>query len=370
MSVRYGDFTAVDNVSVTIDRGGHILALLGPSGSGKSTVLRGIAGLEPLTSGTVSFDGEDITNVPVHKRNIGLVFQDGQLFPHRTVTGNIEYGLTVGSAARRAVGDGDTHPKLTKAERSARVDELLDLVGLVGYGSRRVDQLSGGEAQRVALARALAPRPRLLLLDEPLSALDRGLRDRLAIDVRHIVAESHTPTLVVTHDHSEAAFLADEIAVIIDGTIRQVSPPRLLWRNPADTVVAKFLGFESFLDAHIRHGVARCALGAVGVDGPDGDAVLALGQHSLVVAPHGPVEATVVSVVVLPDGLRMRVMIDGVGECGAAGTLYDDVVVGQSIRLGLDGRRTGVIVPPNSGSPSNRSHVQGTRARVGGGADD
>ncbi|MBB3036075.1 ABC transporter ATP-binding protein [Hoyosella altamirensis] len=270
VTVRYGDVAAVEDVSLTFPAQPSIMALLGPSGSGKSTILRAIAGLEPLANGRIEFDGADLSGLPVHRRNIGLVFQDGQLFPHRTVAGNIEYGLAIRRPGQNAAMPRDA--------RRRRVHELLEMVGLEGYGGRRVDQLSGGEAQRVALARALAPRPRLLLLDEPLSALDKGLRDRLAADIRRVVAESSTPALVVTHDQAEAAFLADQIAVIIGGNIRQIAQPRSLWSAPADRDVAAFLGYTSLIPADVEHGVARCALGAVGVDAADGPAQLALGS--------------------------------------------------------------------------------------------
>ncbi len=165
--VRFGSTLAVDHVDVDLAKG-EVLALLGPSGSGKSSLLRGIAGLEPLAAGSVAWDGIDVTREPVHRRGFGVMFQDGQLFPHRDVAGNVGYGIE----------------HLPRAERAARIRELLELVGLAGFESRPVTSLSGGQAQRVALARSLAPRPRLLLLDEPLSALDRALRERLVALLR------------------------------------------------------------------------------------------------------------------------------------------------------------------------------------------
>ena len=181
---------------VDLDVGAHeVVALLGPSGAGKSTLLRAIAGLLVPSLGSVSWDGDDLVDVPPHLRRIGLVFQDAVLFPHLTVAGNVGYGL----------------PALAAAERAARVGELLALVDLAGYGDRRVDTLSGGQAQRVALARALAPRPRLLLLDEPFGALDRELRERLADDVRAVLRASDTPALHVTHDEDEALRVGDRV---------------------------------------------------------------------------------------------------------------------------------------------------------------
>jgi len=196
--------TAVDGVSLHVPPG-QVLALLGPSGCGKSSLLRAVAGLEPLAAGRVTWDGADLAGVPVHRRGFGLMFQDGQLFAHRTVAGNIEYGL-------QAEGVG-------RLERAARVAELLDLVGLEGYGRRSVATLSGGERQRVALARSLAPRPRVLLLDEPLSALDRELRDRLALDLARILHGTGTTALFVTHDRTEAQVVADRVATMAEGRI-------------------------------------------------------------------------------------------------------------------------------------------------------
>ncbi len=195
---------AVRDVSFSLEHG-HILGLLGASGSGKSTLLRAIAGLEPVASGRVLIDGRDVTNVPTHKRGVGMVFQRGELFPHRNVGRNIGYGLEMAGVRRSA--------------RMARVEELLELVGLAGYADRPVDTLSGGQAQRVALARTLAPRPGLVLLDEPLSALDKKLRERLAEDVRSILKRSGTAAIFVTHDPDEATTVSDSIREMEDGEL-------------------------------------------------------------------------------------------------------------------------------------------------------
>ncbi|RPF19631.1 ABC transporter ATP-binding protein [Myceligenerans xiligouense] len=219
--------TAVDHVWIDVDQG-EIVALLGPSGCGKSSLLRAVAGLEPLAGGTVTWDDADLAGVPVHRRQFGLMFQDGQLFPHRDVGRNVAYGLE----AQHVPGPA----------RSERVAGLLDLVGLTGYERRRVTTLSGGERQRVALARALAPSPRLLLLDEPLSALDRRLRERLAGDVRRVLKETGTTALFVTHDHEEAFAVADRVGVMSGGRLLQVAPPDELREKPASREVAEFLG--------------------------------------------------------------------------------------------------------------------------------
>ena len=184
---------------------GGIVALLGPSGCGKSTLLRAIAGLEPLVTGRVSWAADDLANIPPHRRGFGLVFQDGQLFVHKSVAENIAYGLRV--------------QRVPRAQRTERIDELLELVGLPGYGSRAVHELSGGERQRVALARALAPKPRLLMLDEPLSALDRELRDRLATDLAKLLRATGTTSILVTHDEGEAHTIADRVLRMRDGQL-------------------------------------------------------------------------------------------------------------------------------------------------------
>ncbi|WP_347568603.1 ABC transporter ATP-binding protein [Isoptericola sp. AK164] len=219
--------TAVDHVSLDVSVG-EIVALLGPSGCGKSSLLRAVAGLEPLAAGTVTFGGQDLVRVPVHRRGFGLLFQDGQLFPHRDVGRNVAYGLEMQG--------------VPAAEQRARVAELLEDVGLAGYGRRAVATLSGGEKQRVALARALAPRPRLLLLDEPLSALDRQLREKLAIDVRDTLRSTGTTAVFVTHDHTEAFTVADRVAVMDAGRLLQVDTPDTLRDRPATDRVAEFLG--------------------------------------------------------------------------------------------------------------------------------
>lgn len=271
--VRYpGGVTAVAGVDLEVARG-EVLALLGPSGCGKSSLLRAVAGLEPPTAGRLAWDGLDLAPVPVHRRGFGLVFQDGQLFPHRDVAGNVAYGLR----------------DLDRAARAARVAELLDLVGLPGYGTRPVATLSGGERQRVALARSLAPRPRLLLLDEPLSALDRSLRERLAEDLRRVLTATGTTALFVTHDQDEAFTVADRVAVMSAGRLRQVATPEDLWRRPADREVAEFLGYRTFLAA-AGWGSAASAVEGDLVPGtlavaPGGWRVLAPGEEPAAGAP-------------------------------------------------------------------------------------
>ncbi len=199
VTVKYGDRTVLDGVDLEVGPD-EVVALLGPSGSGKSTLLQVIAGLQRPDSGRVTWAGADLTAVAPHLRGFGLVFQDALLFPHLDVAGNIGYGLRVTDGQRP-----------TQSQLADQVGELLDLVELPGYGDRAVATLSGGEAQRVALARALAPAPRLLLLDEPFGALDRELRDRLAVDVRALLHRVGTPAVHVTHDLAEAELVGDRL---------------------------------------------------------------------------------------------------------------------------------------------------------------
>ena len=196
VSVQFGQRVVLDRLSLHVDER-EVVAVLGPSGAGKSTLLRIVAGLWLPDSGAVSLDGDDITHRPAHLRNIGLMFQDEQLFPHLDVAANIAFGPRM--------------HKWSASEVSSRVDELLDLVGLDGFGNRRIDRLSGGEKKRVALARSLAPRPALLLLDEPLTGLDRELHDRLIAELAEVLEATATTAVLVTHDREEAATLATRV---------------------------------------------------------------------------------------------------------------------------------------------------------------
>lgn len=254
LAVTYGDLRAVDGVDLEV-AAGEVVALLGASGSGKSSLLRAVAGLEDVAAGEVAWDGRSMVCVPVHKRGFGLMFQDGQLFEHRDVGSNIAYGLT----------------GLPRVQRSERVREMLELVGLPGFERRRVTTLSGGQAQRVALARALAPAPRLLLLDEPLSALDRALREQLATDVRTILRQGGTTALYVTHDQDEAMTVADRVGVMEAGRLLRLDTPQRLWADPASSKVARFLGFDVVGDLALAPGALRVVEAAAGAPGEPGE---------------------------------------------------------------------------------------------------
>ena len=240
VSVELGGGTVLDDVSLTA-RGGEIVALLGPSGCGKTTLLRVIAGLQPH-AGDVLWQGRSLAAVPAHRRGFGLVFQDQALFPHLDVERNVAFGLRMQPRTRHGNATG----------RGRRVAELLDLVGLSGFGRRPVDSLSGGEAQRVALARALAPHPRLLMLDEPLSGLDRPLREQLLVDLPRILRRLRQTALFVTHDLEEALAVSDRVAVMRAGRIVQFGTPRAIYERPASAFVARFLGRANILPGLVR----------------------------------------------------------------------------------------------------------------------
>ncbi|MDF3303099.1 ABC transporter ATP-binding protein [Streptomyces tropicalis] len=266
-TVRLGGRPALDGVDLDVAEH-ETVCVLGPSGSGKSTLLRAVAGLQPLDAGRVLLDGRDQHAVPAHRREVGLMFQDHQLFPQRDVAGNVGFGLRMRGAP--------------KGERACRVTELLELVGLPGAGQRAVAALSGGEQQRVALARALAPRPRLLMLDEPLGQLDRSLRERLVVELRELFGRLGTTVLAVTHDQGEAFALADRVVVMRDGRIAQTGTPLEVWQRPADAFVARFLGFDNVVDATVEGAAAVTPWGKVPV--PEG---APQGARTLLVRPAG-----------------------------------------------------------------------------------
>ena len=226
----------VDGVSLIIEEG-EIVCLLGPSGCGKTTLLRMIAGLERPDAGEVLFEGKNIVDVPPHQRDFGMMFQDFALFPHKNVRQNVVFGLQM---------RGDTPEQI-----EARVTEMLSLVDLTELAERDIVQLSGGEQQRVALARSLAPGPRLLMLDEPLGALDRALRERLMLELRAILKRVGVTAVYVTHDQTEAFAIADRVVVMNQGRIEQVDKPQTIYARPATPFVARFLGFQNIINGEV-----------------------------------------------------------------------------------------------------------------------
>jgi thiamine transport system ATP-binding protein len=306
VSVRYGTLRALDSIDLDVAHGEH-LAVLGPSGSGKSTLLRAIVGLERPSSGTVSWDGHDVTALPVHVRGFGLMFQDYALFPHRDVAGNVGFALEMAGEP--------------PAARRERVDEMLELVGLQGYGPRPVTELSGGEQQRVALARVLAPRPRLLMLDEPLGALDRTLRERLLAELSEIFRRLDLTILYVTHDQEEALAMGDRVAVLRAGRLEAISSPQELWQRPPTEFVARFLGLSNVVDGTVDGTRASTPWGDVPVPAGTtrGPHRLLLRPDEVAVDPAGSVCGTVESstfrgsrtviVVAIADGPSIEVHV-------------------------------------------------------------
>ena len=319
LTVTYDATTAVSDATIGVPDG-SVVAVLGPSGCGKSTLLRAVAGLEAPASGSIRWDDADLAGVPTHKRGFALMFQDGQLFTHLTVARNVGYALRL----RRATG------------AAARVGELLALVGLEGYADRLPATLSGGERQRVALARSLAAEPRLLLLDEPLSALDTGLRERLAGDLRDILRAAGTTTLLVTHDHDEAFAVADGLVVMRDGRVVQQGAIGDVWSWPVDAETALFLGY-----ARVLHGGAAAAVLTAGRLAPAPS--VALRRSALTVDATGQMAGVVTSVRATPDQVRLVVEVDGVGEADAVATPAAHVGPGDRVHLAVDAARLAPI---------------------------
>jgi len=327
----FGDFVALDDVTVSLPTG-QLTALLGPSGGGKSTLLRIIAGLDQADTGSVTIEGREATNLPARKRNVGFVFQHYAVFKHMSVAKNVAFGLEI--------------RKRPKAEINKRVAELLDLVHLSQFRDRMPSQLSGGQRQRMALARALAVEPTVLLLDEPFGALDAKVRKELRDWLRRLHDEVHTTTIFVTHDQEEALEVADEIVVINDGRVEQIGSPDVLYDQPANDFVMRFLGHVNVLDAEVTGGHARI-----------GDVMLAIGDHGganhgrVYVRPHdvelarapatGTLPARVVRVTPLSGGLKIDLSVPTIGsrlradvdwERGAALALRDGDDVYLSLR--------------------------------------
>ncbi len=236
VSKRYGNVAALDSVSLEL-ADGKFFGLLGPSGSGKTTLLRSIAGFVEPDAGEILIDGVDVSRIPTHRRDIGMVFQNYALFPHMSVFDNVAFALSV-----RRIG---------QAETKRRVAEILELVQLGGYDERRPRQLSGGQQQRVALARALVSNPRVLLLDEPLGALDKNLRQQMQVELRQIQREVGITTVLVTHDQEEALTLSDQIAVLREGRLVQTGKPDEVYERPRTAFAAEFLGATNFLSGRV-----------------------------------------------------------------------------------------------------------------------
>ena len=298
---RYGTVTALDGLSLTLAPG-ELVALLGPSGCGKTTALRLLAGLEESDGGRVVIGGDDVTGLPANKRNIGMVFQAYSLFPHVVAWENVAFGLQM-----RGVGT---------AERKKRALDMLELVGLGRFANRYANQMSGGQQQRVALARALAIQPQVLLLDEPLSALDAKVRSRLRDEIRRVQMEVGITTLFVTHDQEEALAIADRVGVMQAGKLEQLGPPTLVYSRPATPFVADFVGLTNRMEGTVRSGAVEVrgqSIPLVHPDVADGPATALVRPEAVSIAgdggaAQGPLVGTVIAVAFL--GAVSRVTVD------------------------------------------------------------
>jgi len=279
VSKKYGHHVTVDDVSLDIGQG-ELVALLGPSGCGKTTTLRMIAGLTEASSGRILFDGRDVSSLPTYRRNTGMVFQGYALFPHMTVADNVSFGLQM-----RGIRGG---------EAAGRVTEALEMVRLAPYASRLPRQLSGGQQQRVALARAFAIKPDVLLLDEPLSALDAKLRHEVRSEIRRLQRSLGLTTVFVTHDQEEAVSMADRIVVMNGGRIEQVGSPEEVYEKPATRFVAEFIGLSNFIPGSI-----------------DGPGRFRLGEGTVLQFCHGALTAARGHLVVRPENIEIGAQADG-----------------------------------------------------------
>ena len=329
-TVRFGDRTAL--VSLDLDVApAEIVGVLGPSGSGKSTLLRAVAGLQRLDAGRVRLDGRDLQGVPPHRRGVGLMFQDHALFPHRDVAGNVAFGLRM--------------QQRPKHEVAARVRELLELVDLPEMGGRAVQTLSGGEQQRVALARALAPNPRVLLLDEPLGALDRTLRDRLLDELQALFSRLELTVVSVTHDQREAFALADRIVVMDAGRVLRAGPPNEVWGQPGSRRVAELLGLANLIDVDVRDGQAETPWGAVPVAAPDGPTSLLLRAGGIAPALEGPIDGIVTRSTFEGDRVVLEVAVDGAPALEVHLSSQAPAPVGEPVRLAIDPSAVIPLIP-------------------------
>ena len=340
---RFGETTAVDNLTLSIPRGAFY-ALLGPSGCGKTTTLRMVGGFEDPTNGRVFLGGDDVTQLPPYKRDVNTVFQSYALFPHLTVADNVAFGLK--------------RKKIPKSDIKDRVKHYLDLVQLPGYDERRPGQLSGGQQQRVALARALVNEPAVLLLDEPLGALDLKLRKQMQLELMRIQREVGVTFIYVTHDQEEALVMSDRIAVMSQGKVEQIGFPEDIYERPATRFVAGFIGTSNIIEA----AVTGRAGDLLQLEAAPGDRLLVGAPDGRSISPGDTLAFTV-----RPEKLRVVAENEPVADrlCTIAGTVVDVVYQGVSTQLVVrtDTGTTLVVFRQNSERVSDAG-VPGTRARL------
>jgi putative spermidine/putrescine transport system ATP-binding protein len=325
----YGPVRAVDEVSLSVEPG-EFATVLGPSGSGKTTMLSLIAGIMPPTSGQILVGGQDVTWTPARERNVGLVFQSYALFPHLSVFENVAFPLRIRGLQRREI--------------DKRVREALNLVRLEGFDGRRPHQLSGGQQQRVALARAIVFKPLILLLDEPLAALDRKLREEVRLELRRLQRELGITTILVTHDQDEALSMSDRVIVLHAGRVQQIDRPIDIYHRPRNRFVADFLGIANFLEGSLHTGA-----GGAGI-------VLESGE----VAPCSPASSQSRVIGVLrPELIRVR---NGVNGTGLHGQIAETVFFGESVRYAVRLESGRTLIAHNADSRS--SFVEGTKVTV------
>src|SRR5947209_15318870 len=328
---RFGDFTAVEGLSLDIHER-EFFALLGPSGCGKTTLLRLLAGFEAPDTGSVTLAGEDLAGIPPYRRPVNMMFQSYALFPHMTVAGNVAFGLKQ---------DG-----LPKDEIAARVDEMLALVQLTGFAARKPDQLSGGQRQRVALARSLAKRPKVLLLDEPLAALDRKLREETRFELKELQRRLETAFVIVTHDQDEAMTVADRIGVMNRGKLAQVGTPADVYERPNSRWVAGFVG-----DVNLIEGRVTAVYPSF---------VMVEREGIRLRVAHAPVAPGPIAVALRPEKIRMSHTVpDGAFENGAAGSVIDIGYLGtvSLYKVRLDERLMLTVAMMNEQRSARTVHV-------------
>ncbi len=320
---RFGETIALGGVSFEVTQG-EIVAVLGPSGCGKSTLLSLVAGLEAMDAGRIVWGGQDMAGTPPHERGFGLMFQDYALFPHKNVFDNISFGL-------RMLGAAD-------AEIDKRVNGVLALVGLPGFPARDVNTLSGGEQQRVALARSLAPRPRLLMLDEPLGSLDRALREQLLDDLRQILRQAGQTTLYVTHDQEEAFALADRVVVMRSGQVAQIGIPQEIYDQPNSEFVARFIGLENIIEGEAQNGMVDTVLGQIPYKGMKGKIKLLIRPNAARLDGGGDfiLTAEVITKTFRGGMTRLKVKVNGVDLVFEFSSGEELPGVGEKIELGFE----------------------------------